>query len=62
MATALDERGKSIQEIAAVLGHASTQTTLGYIHISPTRQAGAAAEVVADLRRRRAQGGAAWPR
>lgn len=52
MATALDERHKTIEEIAAVLGHASTRTTQAYIHISPARQSGAVSEVVGDLLRR----------
>lgn len=54
MATALDERHKTIEEIAAVLGHASTRTTRAYVHVSAARQSGAVEEVVGDLLRRRA--------
>jgi integrase len=49
MASSLDERGKSLQEIAAVLGHASTRTTEGYVHISAARQARAADEVAGSI-------------
>jgi integrase len=52
VAVDLDEGGSSLQEIAAVLGHASPRTTLRYLHISAARQAGAAGRVAQNVSRR----------
>lgn len=50
MATALDEAGEHIKTIQAVLGHASPQTTMRYIHVSGKRQAAAAGSVIRRVR------------
>jgi integrase len=49
VATRLHEKGWGLPEIQAVLGHRSWKTTLGYVGVSPERQARAITDVDGDL-------------